>query len=455
MTINRDDLMDRFGRTTEAGVGALFVGATLSMDAGVPGWASSPDGCASRSRSLTCRWAPSLGLAKRALFRVFLCHARAVSVGDDPLFDGKPRKHRDERQLTDELARLCRQDAGLRTGFALALVRLVEAKQSPALTALVAKAGPKLSVEAERHLGRAQNKLFQQKGGRPDLVITAHGLVLVLEAKIDASLQKGQRERYLNDPLLFPRGVAGGLILVVEKPPPTSFSLGGLQGRNRWLGTITWRQLIPALEELEADDDGVGTRWQEVLEAIQQPGDLGDGAMRWGRGTRTVGQRNRKILKSAEVSSVHALDRGMKDSLIKLPALRPSMRLRVAGKDRADLGLYVPETAPSPALTITVHGTRRPLAVTVTVHGVVKAVRGDRGIAAQAAQKLRHAGFKLVAGGDYVIMKRFGDGSGEDEPSPPAALRAVLDPVLGAIGASGALNGRVNRWGRYRHRAVR
>lgn len=131
------------------------------------------------------------------------------------------------------------------------------------------------------------------------------------------------------------------------------------------------------------------------------------------------------------------------------------MRLRVTGKDRADFGLYVPETAPSPALTISVHGTRRPLAVTVTVHGVVKAVRGDRGIAAQAPQKLRRAGFEPVAGGGYVIMKRFGAGRGEDGPSPPAALRAVLDPVLGAVGASGALNGRVNRWGRYRHRAVR
>jgi len=378
-----------------------------------------------------------------------------VSVGDDPLFGGKPRKHRDERQLTDELARLCQQDAGLRTGFALALVRLVEAKQSPALTALVAKAGSGLLVEAERHLGRVENKLFQQKGGRPDLVITANGLVLVLEAKIDASLQKGQRERYLNDPLLFPKGAAGGLILVVKKPPPKSFSVGGLQGRNRWLGTITWRQLIPALEELEADDDGVGTRWQAVLEAVQQPGDLGDGAMHWGRGTRTVGQRNRKILKSAQLSSVHALDRGMKDSLINLPVLRPSMHLRVTGKDRADLGLYVPETAPNPALTISVHGTRRPLAVTVIVHGVVKAVRGDRGIAVQAAQKLRRAGFELVDGGDYVFMKPFGAGRGEEGSSPPAALRSVLDPVLEAVGASGALNGRVNRWGRYRHRAVR
>ena len=378
-----------------------------------------------------------------------------MSTDDDLLFGGKPRKHRDERQLTDELARLCRQDAGLRTGFALALVRLVEAKQSSALTALVAKAGSGLLVEAERHLGRVENKLFQQKGGRPDLVITASGLVLVLEAKIDASLQKGQRERYLNDPLLFPKRAAGGLILVVEKPPPSSFSVGGLRGRNRWLGTITWRQLIPALEELEADDDGVGTRWQAVLEAVQQPGDLGDGAMHWGRGTRTVSQRNRKILKSAQLSSVHALDRGMKHSLINLPALRPSMHLRVTAKDRADLGLCVPETAPNPALTIAVYGTRRPLAVTVIVHGVVKAVRGDRGIAAQAPQKLRRAGFELVDGGDYVIMKRFGDGSGEDGPSPPAALRAVLDPVLEAVGASGALNGRVNRWGRYRHRAVR
>jgi len=54
-----------------------------------------------------------------------------------------------------------------------------------------------------------------------------------------------------------------------------------------------------------------------------------------------------------------------------------------------------------------------------------------------------------------VIMKRFGDGRGEDGSSPPAALRSVLDPVHDAVGSSGALNGRVNRWGRYRHRAIR
>ncbi len=38
MTINRDDLVDRFGRTTDAGVGALFVGAGLSINAGLPSW---------------------------------------------------------------------------------------------------------------------------------------------------------------------------------------------------------------------------------------------------------------------------------------------------------------------------------------------------------------------------------------------------------------------------------
>lgn len=34
MTIDRYELVDRFGRATDAGVGALFVGAGLSIGAG-------------------------------------------------------------------------------------------------------------------------------------------------------------------------------------------------------------------------------------------------------------------------------------------------------------------------------------------------------------------------------------------------------------------------------------
>jgi len=57
---------------------------------------------------------------------------------------------------------------------------------------------------------------------------------------------------------------------------------------RHWLGQITWRQLIPQLEQIDATNSTNGDHWRAVLEAVQQEGDLGDGAILWRRGRRTV-----------------------------------------------------------------------------------------------------------------------------------------------------------------------
>lgn len=50
VTIDRYELVDRFGRATDAGVGALFVGAGLSMGAGLPSWGALLGGLTRRLR---------------------------------------------------------------------------------------------------------------------------------------------------------------------------------------------------------------------------------------------------------------------------------------------------------------------------------------------------------------------------------------------------------------------
>ncbi len=362
------------------------------------------------------------------------------------LFSGKPRRKRDERQLTEEVARICESDAGLRAGFALALARVVDSKRSRSLASRLGEVGGDVVVEGQHDLGRVRTKAFREAGGKPDWVIYTPKLVLVVEAKIEAGLQKKQLHRYLKHPQLVSGEAEGGLILLTEnkvKKMPLRIRID-----RHWLGQITWRQLIPQLEQIEATNSTNGDHWRAVLEAVQQEGDLGDGAILWRRGRRTIAQRNRMILKSVTLHASHVLDRTLRDHFENMPVVDTRAELRVTGKHRADLDLFIPRAAKLPAITVSVHGQRRPLAVTLTVHGITRAVRGDDGTAARARRELRKANFDVTSD-DCTITKRFGARQQDNDPSPTEALRIELDPLLSTIGTSGALDGRVNRWGRY------
>ena len=109
---------------------------------------------------------------------------------DAVLFAGKLRQKRNERQLTEELAKICAGDPGLRAGFALALVRVVGSKRSSSLTALVSAAGSGIAIEGQHNLGRVRTAAFRESGGKPDWVISAPGLIIVVEAKIGAACRK-------------------------------------------------------------------------------------------------------------------------------------------------------------------------------------------------------------------------------------------------------------------------
>jgi len=367
---------------------------------------------------------------------------------DAVLFAGKLRQKRNERQLTEELAKICAGDPGLRAGFALALVRVVGSKRSSSLTALVSAAGSGIAIEGQHNLGRVRTAAFRESGGKPDWVISAPGLIIVVEAKIGAGLQEKQLERYLKHPQLVTGEANGGLILLVENRLENLPRL--VSRRRHWLGQITWRQLIPELELIEATDSATGDRWRTILDTIQHEGDLGDGAMLWRRGHRTVAQRNRLLLKSVSLSVRHALDGAIRKRFEKLPPVSIYMHSLVMENGQADLDIFIPSSAACPAITISVHGHRRPLSVTLTVHGVAKAMRGDDGTARAARDELTGKGFASTSD-VFAITKRFGPPQ-KNDLSPTEALRSELDPLLSALGASGALDGRVNRWGRRRRK---
>jgi len=220
------------------------------------------------------------------------------------LFDGEPRKPRDERQLTEALARLCAKDPALRVGFARALLAALGSKRAASLAGYLPSTGKGVLVEGQFNLGAVTKKWLRESGGRPDLVVWADALIIVVEAKIGAGLGEKQLERYLQHPGLKSGSASGGVALVAEKYETVS---ARVRASRHWLGQATWRQLIPQLEKVKADQDAVHGQWQELLAVVQRPGDLGDGLVAWDKGRGSIGRRNRLILQSVDRTVVDVL----------------------------------------------------------------------------------------------------------------------------------------------------
>lgn len=191
------------------------------------------------------------------------------------LFDGKPRKKRGETQLTNEIAKLCSEDASLRRGFAHALLSAVESRRARAVCDQLPPTGTKLEVSSQKDLGRVSLKWLRESGGKPDIVIHGSGVLIVVEAKIDAGMQPKQLERYVNySNSCFRDGsaIAGGVVLLNDDHQKVGRFLSA---KNRWLGQVTWGELILQLQDISAKDRDVDRRWKELFQIVQLPGDLG------------------------------------------------------------------------------------------------------------------------------------------------------------------------------------
>jgi len=170
-------------------------------------------------------------------------HAVLVDDDDSALFGGKPRKPRDERQLTEALARLCAKDPALRVGFARALLAALGSKRAASLAGHLPSAGKAVVVEAELNLGAVTKKWLRESGGRPDLVVRADALVIAVEAKIGAGLGEKQLERYLQHPDLKSGSASGGVALVAERYETVS---ARVRASSHWLGQATWHSSSPS-----------------------------------------------------------------------------------------------------------------------------------------------------------------------------------------------------------------
>ena len=366
-------------------------------------------------------------------------------VDDDlALFGGKPRKPRHERQLTEALARLCKQDAALRVGFARALLAALGSKRAASLAGHLPSTGKAVVVEAESNLGAVTRKWLRESGGRPDIVVRADGLVIIVEAKIGASLGEKQLERYLKHPDLKSGSASGGVALVAEKNETVSALV---RASRHWLGQATWRQFIPELEKVNADRVAVHEQWQELLAIVQRPGDLGDGLVTWDKGTGSIGRRNRLILQSVDRTAVDVLGAAVAGRFVDPPQVVCRTVLHRAQADTAQMDIYMSPRAKAPAVTVRVWGKRRPLRV--DVHVADLGVPPWGAARRQAAEAALHAdGFARTPDG-LSSVATFGPVESGRETAPAEALRGVLEPLLRAVGKSGVLDGHVNRLRRH------
>lgn len=347
------------------------------------------------------------------------------------LFGGKPRKLRDERQLTEALARVSSRDESLREGFLRALLKALGTKRAGTVARQLPRNGKNVAIEAEKTLGPVKKAWFRNSGGRPDLIISAGGIVIIVEAKVDASLGVKQLERYLNH---------GSVALVSEKfeKIPTVASR-----RSGWLGQTTWRQLIPELEKLQAKSPTVQKQWGDLLAAVQREGDLGDGLAAWDRGKRKVGSRNRLILQSVQNSASEALAASVTKRLKLKPAAKCTFKLHASREDHVRMDLFLSPNTKKPVVQVRLWGKRRPLRVQVHLASV-KVPVGRGAFRSETEASLVKAGFKRQPEG-FLASALFGKKQVGTETSPQVALREALEPLLRAVGESGALDGYVHR----------
>jgi len=280
-------------------------------------------------------------------------------------------------------------------------------------------------------------RILPSTGGRVDWQFVGPGFCLIVEVKLGAAVGEDQLERYLRHRAITKGSVTGGLVLLTRDRSPITRKIAK---KKRWLGQISWRELLPELENIEPADPTVRAEWQQLIEVIQQPGDLvADGAT-WQRKKRTAGQRNRAILRAAHDGACDFVELNLATRLGGRPEGRcgthpPGHRQRdvTYRGDRASVGFYVPARASRPAIAVDVAGSKQPLKVTTTFL-LDRHVLSHRAIAQLEAEL---GDFKPV--GEYLAVTD-PVRQGPDSVSPQVAMQALLEQRLGQIIDSGGLD---------------
>ncbi len=350
------------------------------------------------------------------------------------------RKKGNERQLTDEVGVLCARDPLLARDVARVVLRVAAAGRPRSLLDLADRVPEPVTLANEVTIGPKKiRRILASTGGRVDWQFVGPGFCLIVEVKLGAAVGEDQLERYLRHPAITKGSVTGGLVLLTRDRSPITRKIAK---KKRWLGQISWRELLPELESIEPADPAVRAEWKQLIEVIQQPGDLvADGAT-WQLKNRTAGQRNRAILRAAHDGACEFVELALATRLGGRPEGRcgthpPGHRHRdvTYSGDRASVGFYVPARSKRAAITVDVVGIRQPLKVTTTF--LLDRHALSRRVFDQQVKYLGTFGFKLV--GEYLaVTDRIKQGP--DAVSPQVAMQALLEQRLGQIIDTGGLD---------------
>jgi len=161
------------------------------------------------------------------------------------------RRHGDEAQLTQALASLACADEVFRR----ALLRLI-----------VSTAGT--GIEPPSELDVTAEEVGDV--GRFDLRFRALDWDVIVELKIHAGYGRGQLRRYLSALDL----VSHAYLVAITRDVPL-YGEPPLGEDPRWIGSVRWRALLPALRRLPFADESLRAQWPLFLDVLELEGSMG------------------------------------------------------------------------------------------------------------------------------------------------------------------------------------
>lgn len=165
------------------------------------------------------------------------------------------RRSGDEAQLTRALQALFEAEPACAASFVELLLRNAPAARScPAPPVL-------LSCYAEEVV----------ETGRLDLRFSDDDAWdVIVELKLYASYGRDQLDRYLSAL----RQVDHGYLIAVTRDVPI-YGETHLDEEPRWLGSVRWRSLLPALRALPFESKALGSQWRIFLDVLESEGSMG------------------------------------------------------------------------------------------------------------------------------------------------------------------------------------
>jgi hypothetical protein len=351
-----------------------------------------------------------------------------------------------EVDLTRSVFDLSCQDASLAPQITRMLLTAVRSAPDGVPNTRVPETPARVTLTREVDLGRVKETVLTKRGGKVDWKFSAAGFLLLVEVKINSTVGEHQLQRYLNAPAFKSKATAGGLILLTRDGHQVPKAV---YRKRRWLGQLTWEQLLPELQTINPAVPEVARRWQELLLLVSQvsvPGIRAATPVGWTLNGRTAGHRNSLILKSVADSTCRTVDKalGARRGYAVTDGLcgyrRPGQRTFPYSGDQATLQFYVPATkARDWAVHVSLQGTRRPLKLTTTVQLPVKPLVRTKKYQA-AVEGLAQAGFTFRDELAHVTDRVTSPGGADPQEAPATVVRALLAERTVQLVASGVLD---------------